>query len=464
MAGAIIGVKHLIFLFKYLTMKNQFVSNFGLLVLFLVAPGCTNLIEPSIAPSIEPESVKMVYDGLDFSEPVILITDNNGIRITEPDQVIDCRGAILEGRQGVGELISVIKTSGITIRNCNFQGNTEAAISIYESNGITIQNNTFQDIRKPIELDYGGFSILVKGGDTIRIEDNDFDNNQIGILIEGEPDNYVENVQIERNTILNTWMTAAIKCRRCHHVTIAGNNLESNGKPEYFEQQRIVGIDLHEVNQAKVFDNTVTESSSDGIGVPGEVWEDKIVYSTQIEIYKNTVMDNGEQGIWAIAGKDISIHDNIIYCTKHCYTGCSGIFFEWDVSDSQIYNNEIIGRGDEYNGITIKNSYSNRITDNIIKNIGTGIFIEEVEGKQIIGDHDAVLEYVAPVNNMITNNEIDAGEFIVIDNENNIVKDNLNLQKNRIKVFIGRSILFGLPAVIIYIYYRLRKKKLRIDK
>ena len=196
-------------------------------------------------------------------------------------------------------MISVIKTSGITIRNCNFQGNTEAAIGIYESSYITIQNNTFQDIRKPIELGYEGFSILVKGGDTIRIEDNYFENNQIGILIEGKPANYVENVLIDNNTILNTWMTAAIKCRRCRHVTIAGNNLESNGKPEYFELQRIVGIDLHEVNQVNVFDNTVTESSSDGIGIPGEVWEDEIVFSTQIEIYKNTIMDNGEQGIWA---------------------------------------------------------------------------------------------------------------------------------------------------------------------
>jgi parallel beta-helix repeat protein len=445
-------------------MNKQLVSNIGLLILFLIAPGCTDLVESSDAQMPDPELAESIYDGLDFSKPVIQITDNNGIKITKPDQVIDCQGAILDGRQGIGELISVIKTSGITIRNCNFQGNTEAAIGIYESSGITIQNNTFNNIEKPINMDFGGFSIIVKGGDTIRIENNYFDNNQIGILIEGEPDDYVENVQIESNTILNTWMTAAIKCRRCRHVIIAGNDLESNGEPEYFERQRIVGIDLHEVNQAKVFDNTVVESSSDGIGVPGEVWEDKIVYSTQIEIYKNTVMDNGEQGIWAIAGKDISIHDNIIYCTKHCYTGCSGVFFEWDVSDSQVYNNEIIGRGEEHSGITIKNSYSNRITDNTIENIGTGIFIEEVEGKQNIGEHDAVLEYMAPVNNVIANNEIDAGKFIIIDNENNIVENNLNLRKNRVEVLIGRSILFGLPAIILFIFYRVRKKKLQSDK
>jgi len=443
-------------------MKIQLITKIGLLILFLIAPGCTNLIESPVAPSIEPESGKIVYDGLDFSEPVILITDNNGIRITEPDQVIDCQSTILEGGQDIGELISVIKTSGITIRNCNFQGVTEAAIGIYESSDITIQNNTFNDIEKPINMDFGGFSILVKNGDTIRIEDNYFENNQIGILIEGKPDDYVENVQIERNTILNTWMTAAIKCRRCHHVTITGNNLESNGKPEYFERQRIVGIDLHEVIQAKVFDNTVTESSSDGIGVPGEVWEDEIVYSSQIEIYKNTVIDNGEQGIWAIAGRDISIHDNIIYCTEHCYTGCSGVFFEWDVSDSQVYNNEIIGRGDKHNGITIKNSYSNQITDNSIENIGTGIFIEEVEGVQIIGDHDAVLEYVAPVSNVVTNNEIDAGEFIVIDNDNNIVENNLNRRESKIKALIYGLVLLGLPAVIIFISYLIRKK-LRSD-
>jgi parallel beta-helix repeat protein len=462
-AGVIGEVKLKLF-FKYLTMKIQLISNMGLLILFLIAPGCTNLIESSFAPSIEPESVKMVYDKLDFSEPVIQIPSNHGIMVTEPDQVIDCQGSVLEGGQENSELISVIKTSGITIRNCNFQGSTETAIGIYESNDITIQNNTFIDIKKPINMDFGGFSILVKGGDTIRIENNYFDNNQIGILIEGEPDDYVENVQIEDNTIRSTWMTAAIKCRRCRHVTIAGNNLASNGKPEYFERQRIVGIDLHEVNQAKVFDNTVTESNSDGIGVPGEVWEDEIVYSTQIEIYNNTVIDNGEQGIWAIAGKDISIHDNIIYCTKHCYTGCSGVFFEWDVSDSQVYSNKIFGRGEEHNGITIKNSYSNRITDNTIKNIGTGIFIEEIKGKQTIGDHDAVLEYVAPVNNVITDNEIDAGKFIIIDNENNTVENNLNHRESKIKVLIYRSILLGLPAVIIFIFYLVRKKKLQSDR
>ena len=219
-------------------MKIKIISKIGLLILFLIAVGCTDLIESPVAPSIEPDSGKVVYDGLDFSEPVILITDNNRIRITEPDQVIDCQGTILKGGQGIGELISVINTSGITIRNCNFQGNTEAVIGIYESSDITIQNNTFQYIRKPIELGYGGFSILVKSGGNIRIEDNYFENNQIGILIEGKPANYVENVLIDNNTILNTLMIAAIKCRRCRHVTIAGNNLESNGKPEYFEQQR----------------------------------------------------------------------------------------------------------------------------------------------------------------------------------------------------------------------------------
>jgi len=221
-----------------------------------------------------------------------------------------------------------------------------------------------------------------------------------------------------------------------------------------------VGIDLHEVNGAKVFDNKVTKSSSDGIGVPGEVWEDEIVYSTQIEIYKNTVMDNGEQGIWAIAGKDINIHGNVIYCTNRCFTGCSGVFFEWGVSDSQVYNNKIIGRGDEHNGITIKNSYSNRITDNTIKNIGTGIFIEEVEVRQSIGDHDTVLEYVAPVNNVIANNEIDAGEFMVIDNDNNIVENNLNRRESKIKALIFGSILLGLSAIILLISYLVRKRKL----
>ncbi|HEY60222.1 MAG TPA: right-handed parallel beta-helix repeat-containing protein [Anaerolineae bacterium] len=211
-------------------MKNQLIFITGLLILFQSTSGCTDLTVFPSTQTPEPESTEGTYDGSVFSEPVILITDNNGIRINEPDQVIDCQGAILDGGQENGELISVIKTSGVTIKNCNFQGNTEAAIGIYESSYITIQNSTFKDIKKPINMDYGGYSILVKGGDTIRIEDNYFDNNEIGILIKGDPADYVENVQIENNTILKTWMSAAIKCRRCRHVTIAGNDLESNGK------------------------------------------------------------------------------------------------------------------------------------------------------------------------------------------------------------------------------------------
>lgn len=437
----------------------QLIFIMGLISGFLIPSGHTFQGVLSATPTVEPEDVGSIYNGLDFSEPVIYITDANRIRITEPDQVVDCQGAVLEGERESGELISVIKTSGAIIMNCGFQGSTEAAVGVYESDDIVIQNNTFTGIQKPPGMDYGGFSILVKGGADIIIKDNVFDNNQIGIMIEGEPDDYVDNVRIEGNTVANTWMSAAIKCRRCRNVIVSNNELDSNGRPEYFERQRIVGIDLHQVDDARVYGNTVIESSSDGIGVPGEVWEEDIVYSTHIEIYDNTVIGNGEQGIWAIAGKDINIHDNIIYCTKHCYTGCSGVFFEWDVSDSRIFDNHIYGRGDKHNGITIKNSHSNRIADNIIENIGIGIYVEEVAGKQSIGDQDAVLNYVAPVNNVIVNNDIDAVEFMVLDNANNVVEDNRNRRKIMIGVYIGASILAVVFFIAAIAYYRITRKK-----
>ena len=97
MQEQLFGLIIIIIFFKYLTVKIQLISKAGLLVLILITPGCTNLIESSVASSIEPESGRVVFDRLDFSEPIIRITDNNKIIIIEPDQVIDCRGAVLDG-------------------------------------------------------------------------------------------------------------------------------------------------------------------------------------------------------------------------------------------------------------------------------------------------------------------------------------------------------------------------------
>ncbi|MBU1111920.1 MAG: right-handed parallel beta-helix repeat-containing protein, partial [Nanoarchaeota archaeon] len=326
-----------------------------------------------------------------------------------------------------------------------------------------------------------------KGGNNFVVKNNVFDDNEIGLLIEGVRENevgeegkeseeidlsesdgkeissssgYVNNVIIEGNTVTNTWMTAALKCHRCSDVTVKNNYLENNGKPEYFEEQRIVGIDLHETYNSRIFGNTVIESTSDGIGVPGEVWENEIVYSYNIKIFNNTVMDNGEQGIWAIGGRNITISNNKIISTKHCYTGCSGVFFEWNVSSSKIYNNEISGRGNEHKGITITNSHSNEIINNSITNIGFGIYVESKEGGQVIGDYDAVLQSVDPVNNVIISNVIDAWEeFIVLDNENNVVEDNVNLGEGGkfwlyVVVFI---IIIGLIVGVVVLFRELGK-------
>ena len=404
---------------------------------------------------------------INFSKPEIVIFDTDGIVITEPNKVIDCNGARLKGLQKEGNLISVIKTNNITIKNCVFTGNTEAAIDIYESTGVVILNNSFSEIRKPEGMSYGGYSIMIKGGNNFIIKNNLLKNNEIGILVEGKADDYVDNVRMNGNTVTDTWMSAALKCHRCSRVTVADNYLESNGKPEFFEKQRIVGIDLHETHDSRIYNNTVIESSSDGIGITGEVWEgkDKIVFSYNVEVFENTVIDNGEQGIWTIASRDIQIYNNNITCTKYCYTGCSGIFFEWNVSNSEIRDNEISGRGNKHTGITIESSYSNKITNNSIKNIGTGILVAQAEeGGQVMGEDGTVLEPIDPIDNIIAGNKIDAWEEFIrlddtgLDDESNIVRDNINLRKTGTKNQHTAILIIITIAGVIFCVIALIKK------
>lgn len=376
-------------------------------------------------------TISIGLEDINNDESEIIIFDNDGIIITEPNKTIDLNRVTLRGKiNESGTLISIIKTDNITIKNGIFTGNVEVAIEVIESTNVTLYNNSFINIKKPKDAEYGGYCILVDSGNSIDIIRNFLDDNEIGIFVRGKGGVYVNDVTVSGNIVKNTWMSSAIKCNKCSNVTIKNNYLDNNGKPEFFEKQRIVGIDLHETHDSKVFNNTVIKSSSDGIGVPGEVWEENTIYSYNIEISNNTIIDNGEQGIWAIAGRNITIHSNNITSTCHCYTGCSGIFFEWDVSNSKIFKNKVTGRGNNHTGITLKNSQSNIINNNTIQNIRFGIIIESTEGFQVIGDDDGILKFVRPMNNLIIDNKIDTWEdCIILEDENNLVKNNICISK-----------------------------------
>ena len=225
-------------------------------------------------------TISIGLEDVNNDESEIIIFDNDGIIITEPNKTIDLNRVTLRGKiNESGTLISIIKTDNITIKNGIFTGNVEVAIEVIESTNVTLYNNSFINIKKPKDAEYGGYCILVDSGNSIDIIRNFLDDNEIGIFVRGKERVYVNDVTVSDNIVKNTWISSAIKCNKCSNVTIKNNYLDNNGKPEFFEKQRIVGIDLHETHDSKVFNNTVINSSSDGIGIPGEVWGENTVYS-----------------------------------------------------------------------------------------------------------------------------------------------------------------------------------------
>ena len=71
---------------------------------------------------------------------------------------------------------------------------------------------------------------------------------------------------------------------------------------------------------------------------------------------------------------------------------------------------------------------------------------------------------MAPVDNVIVNNDINASEFIIIDNDNNIIENNLNRREIKMKALMYGVILLGLPAVTFFISCLIRRSKPQSDK
>lgn len=153
-----------------------------------------------------------------------------------------------------------------------------------------------------------------------------------------------------------------------------------NGDIRYFERQRILGFQISHTDSVRIHDNFVEGSTSDGIAVHGyyKPWvghEYKFV-SKGVEIYNNTSRANEEQGIWLIGVRGAKVYNN--YMERNCATGIS---LQWNVSDTDLFNNIVIGNREFHGctfpqggaGIGVSNSYDNRIVNNTIVQGGNGI-------------------------------------------------------------------------------------------
>lgn len=240
---------------------------------------------------------------------------------------------------------------------------------------------TLSAMNKP--FDTGG--ILVFDAKRVEVYNNDVINNDYGIYIWGHSKR-PEKVSIHDNVVKNNHRSSFIYVKNADDVEVSKNHVEDNGldifmdnkglieafkRGEDFPDGRSQGIAIDGCNHVKIFDNTVINSNSDGIGV----FAGELDYVRDIEIFDNTILRNGEQGIWIVKARNGKIHDNTVKENRHrkgAIGGSSGIMLEGEVFNFDIYKNDI-GYNDVF-GICLIASSKNRIYDNEIHHNGDGAF------------------------------------------------------------------------------------------
>ncbi len=240
-------------------------------------------------------------------------------------------------------------------------------IEVRDSEHIIIRGNHLHDCNwskdpeDPLSWTEGR-AIFVKDSKDIIIEDNNLLRNKIGIFAYK-----TERVKILKNDIRETQVVGSLKCEYCEDSEIAYNYLLDNGRPDWFwiPGNRIIGIWVAASNDMDIHDNTVIRSSSDGIGISGTIdssLEDpgKREWTTtadNIRVYNNVLLDNLELGIWLARIRHMKCFNNTI--RDHF----GPIVLDFDIKDSEFYNNRLVSWGGAPIGIGI--AQDNHIYDNI---------------------------------------------------------------------------------------------------
>jgi parallel beta-helix repeat protein len=227
---------------------------------------------------------------------------------------------------------------------------------------------------------------------SVKVYNNKFENNDYAIRIDGfDINNKVNGVEVFNNQIYNTHRNFFLWVKDSKNVLIYNNDIRHNGLDEFFDNAalekifggeelgcmdgRSQGIVVFSCDDVNIYNNFILNSSSDGIGImgsPGDPFNSNYP-STNVEIYDNEVVENGEQGIWLAGAHNVSIYNNKVYQSKHRIGeqgGSSGIMLEIDAVDVRIFNNEIY-YNDMY-GISITAGTNVDIYENNISYNGEG--------------------------------------------------------------------------------------------
>jgi hypothetical protein len=154
-------------------------------------------------------------------------------------------------------------------------------------------------------------------------------------------------------------------------VEINGNTVQDNGLDAFFDNEglawamqegkdfgdgRTQGILTKDCNHVRIHRNAVINSVSEGIGIMNRGlmfdenhrlqfdadYERDLVHD--IEIFDNHIERNGEQGIWITAAKRGRVCRNKVIANAHRRAktaGSTGIMLEGDVSEFDVFDNEL---------------------------------------------------------------------------------------------------------------------------
>ena len=220
---------------------------------------------------------------------------------------------------------------------------------------------------------------------SVEVSNNEIINNDFGIRIDGH-EQRIQEVTVNDNIVKRNRRSHFIWVQYADKAEIYNNEVKDNGlslfidndgmreafaRGEDFADGRVQGIVTIESSNVKIYNNTVINSSSDGIAAVGG---DGYI-AENIEIYDNVVLRNAEQGVWVLEAKNGKIYRNVISENTHRIDttgGSSGLDFDGGVSDFKIFDNEI-----SYNdmfGVAIANSGNNEFYDNEIHHNVDGAF------------------------------------------------------------------------------------------
>jgi len=259
---------------------------------------------------------------------------------------------------------------------------------------------------------------------TVEICGNEVRNNDYGIMVQGHR-RRADAVRVHHNKVQDNHRAAFIWVGESERVDIHDNSVRDNGLDVFLDNEglaramqagkdfgdgRAQGILTKDCHHVRIFRNTVVNSVSDGIGIMNRGltfdenhrlrfdpdYEKYLVHD--IEIFDNHIERNGEQGIWITSARRGRVYGNTVIANAHRRAGTggsTGIMLEGDVSEFDIFDNEIAWN--DIFGIGIICSCNNTIRGNRIHHNGDGG----------IGWIDAItVEKRSSANNVVENNQI----------------------------------------------------------